>query len=939
MTAALCTIFFCSGAAALLFETLWFRQAGLLLGNTVWTSVLVTASFMAGLAVGNAFAITRAWRLARPLRFYARLEVMIAVTGVALVYGLPSLIPALAPLLSALSSGPAIDGFRIVSAFLLLVVPSSAMGATLPVLTRALAAADANFGRVLGRLYGWNTLGAVAGALASEAFLIHDLGVHGTALAAGGLNLFAAAAATVLDRRQPVLDVVAPDPATASLNRHATRIVASTFIAGGLLLALEIVWFRFLLLSVVATTVTFAVMLAVVLLGIAIGGLVASVCLSRWPLGHRHASAVALAGGIGVAVTYAAFDHALAPYGDNLIWAWPDVFVVSMKLMLPVCIASGVLFTFLGRALHDELGEETRAAGHLTLANTIGGMLGSIAAGFILLPLVGIERSLMLITLAYGLAAALVPGEAGHGRWMRASMWAVFAVVIALFPSGTMSARYMSRVATRWGREGGRVAAAKEGLTETVFIFRRDSLGEPLSWRLVTNGMGMSATDYVAHRYMGLFVWWPVAVRPEPHSALLISYGLGTTARALVETPSLKEIDVADVSADVLRMSGIVWADLRANPLRDPRVRVHVEDGRFFLLTTRTRYDLITAEPPPPKAAGIVNLYSQEYFALMRERLAEGGVVTYWLPVLQFRPPEALATIKAFCNVFKDCSLWSGIGHEWMLAGSRGASGGASAEQFSRQWSDPVVAARLKDAGLDSPEQLGALFLADAATLTGLTSTTLPLVDDHPYRLDPRNPGIFPSKFYDDMMDADGARQRFLASPLIRQLWPAALAERTVAAFDGQGAVNRISRFREGVSPVTTVEDIDAAIAARPPKSVILWYLGTSAEEVAIAERAAARGTEAPETFELRGAAAMAQGDYLQADSLLARAEPYAGQRAGLLRQWRVLSLGLAGEAAAAQKLFTESEPLIQGAGADRGNWEWLAARFHLAGSQSKPSS
>ncbi len=939
MTAALCTIFFCSGAAALIFETLWFRQAGLLLGNTVWTSVLVTASFMAGLAVGNAFAIRAAWRLPRPLRFYARLEVMIAVTGVALVFGLPSLIPALTPVLSALSSGTAIDAFRIVSAFLLLVVPSSAMGATLPVLTRALAARDRNFGRVLGRLYGWNTLGAVAGALGSEAFLIRELGVHGTALAAGGLNLFAAMASILLDRRQPHLEIAAPDPAKASLNRRATRIVASTFIAGGLLLALEIVWFRFLLLSVVATTVTFAVMLAVVLFGIATGGLVASVWLSRWPQGHRHASVAALAGGIGVAVTYAAFDRALAPYGDNLIWAWTDVFVVSMKLMLPVCIASGVLFTFLGRALHDELGEETRAAGHLTLANTIGGMLGSIAAGFVLLPLVGIERSLMLITLAYGLAAALVPAEAGRGRWLRAPMWALFAVVIALFPSGAMATRYLARVAARWGHEGGRIAAAKEGLTETVFIFRQDSLGEPLSWRLVTNGMGMSATDYTAHRYMGLFVWWPVAVRPEPRTALLISYGLGTTARALVETPSLREIDVADVSADVLRMSSIVWADPRANPLRDPRVRVHVEDGRFFLLTTQTRYDLITAEPPPPKAAGIVNLYSQEYFELMRERLAEGGVVTYWLPVLHFRPSEALAVIRAFCNVFLDCSLWSGIGHEWMLAGSRGASGGASAKQFSQQWSDPIVASRLKDAGLDSPEQLGALFLADAATLTGLAATTLPLVDDHPYRLDPRNPGLFPAKFYDGMMDANGARQRFLASPLIQQLWPATLAERTVGAFDAQGAVNRIARFHEGMSPMTTVRDLDAAIATRPPRSVILWYLGTSAEEVAIAERAAARGTEAPEAFELRGLGAMAQGDYATADTLLAKAEPYAGHRAGLLRQWRILSLGLAGETTAAEKLFTEAEARARSSPGDRANWEWLATRFHFVRSQPPPAS
>src|SRR5262249_52060774 len=148
-----------------------------------------------------------------------------------------------------------------------------------------------------------------------------------------------------------------------------------------------------------------------------------------------------------------------------------------------------------------------------------------------------------------------------------------------------------------------------------------------------------------------------------------------------------------------------------------------IEDGRFFLLASRDRYDLISGEPPPPKSAGIVNLYSQEYFRMMRERLREGGFASYWLPVIHLEPKESLAVIKGFCDVFEDCSLWTGFGHEWMLLGTRNAPGPVSEERFARQWSDPVVLPRLQAAGFGSPAQLGTTYLADALQLSRLMAT------------------------------------------------------------------------------------------------------------------------------------------------------------------------------------------------------------------------
>ena len=208
----------------------------------------------------------------------------------------------------------------------------------------------------------------------------------------------------------------------------------------------------------------------------------------------------------------------------------------------------------------------------------------------------------------------------------------------------------------------------------------------------------------------------------------------------------------------MLQLSAVAFPP-GSDPLDDPRVRIHIEDGRFFLSTAQPHYDIITSEPPPPKAAGIVNLYSQEYFQLIRDRLADGGIATYWLPVYQMEADESRAIIRAFCSAFEDCSLWTGQGLEWMLVGTRGARGPNNPERFASQWHDPVVRERLREAGLESPSQLGALFLADAKTLKELTADDPPLDDDHPHRFVAASARPSYSSQYRFLQGAHGGRE------------------------------------------------------------------------------------------------------------------------------------------------------------------------------------
>jgi spermidine synthase len=839
LKAVLAVAFFLSGAAALVLETLCFRQAGLALGNGVWASSIVLASFMGGLALGNALAARYGERGTHPLVAYALLEVVIAATGVTLVFTWPSLGPLLAPLFRVLLGVPfALNAARVLVAFVLMLVPAAAMGATLPLLARALGAREPSLGRLLGWLYGWNTLGAVAGAVAGEAVLVGWLGLRGSALFAGGLNLAAAVLAFSLASRLPAPTPHADEPAPPEPTPLAWRMLGTAFLCGASLLALEVVWFRVLSLFLVGTSLTFALMLAVVLLGIGAGGLLAWIWLRLDTRAERFLRPVILAAGALVVVTYSAFQDVA-----DLQWFAVSpvrVLALGLRLMLPVSLLSGIAFTLLGHRSHGGPGAVSGTVGRITLANTLGALVGSLLGGFVLLPLLGMERSFAVLAVLYGVAAFLLPGVGplpALGRVAQAAVLVLYALSLVLFPFGLMQKRYLAAIGERFGRDGSRIVAVREGPIETAMYLRRDLPSEPPVFRLITNGYSMSGTALASRRYMSVFAWWPSALHPDLQRALLISYGVGVTARALVTLPSLQRIDVVDISRVVLQMSSIPNPG-DTDPLKDPRVRVHVEDGRHYLQTSTTLYDLITGEPPPPHGAGVVSLYTREYFRLMRQRLAPGGIVTYWLPVNQLLAQDARAIVGAFCGAFADCSLWAGTSLDWMLVGTNGLAGPVPEERFSRPWKDERQRAAMAEVGLEVPEQLGALFIGDATYLKDLVGAAPPLVDDFPRRImaqATQQTAAVPVELLRRVADSQSARARFAASPYVAGLWPRGLRERTLDYFQWQHRIDEGFRTLAYWKPPSTegLPELDRLLTHTPLRTLALWSLGTGAREQA----------------------------------------------------------------------------------------------------------
>jgi spermidine synthase len=428
---------------------------------------------MCGLALGNGLASRFGWRIGRLMGVYAVAELTIGLSGIALTVILPLMTGVLAPVFRPFVDSPwIINPLRLATSFCLMLVPTTAMGATLPLLVKALGRWQKSFGAALGRfrLYGWNTLGAVVGVLAVEVFIVEWFGIRGAVLLAALLNVAAGLTALWLSRRSgeqgwwakgSVKRVTSP-----RLSPVGRRLLAAASLSGGALLILEVVWFRFLAMFVVTGSLAFCMMLAVVLLGVGTGGLVASKILERHEGASRFLPHIASASAICCVATYAGFQFGSETYSRAEDWI--SILEFSLRLVLPVSLLSGLLFTFQGAALREEVPDETRAAGLLTLANTLGATAGSFLAGFVLLPFLGMEASFFLVAVVYVLISMLLIkknilfGEQKEPRRLVGAV-VVLGIAIIAFPFGLMEKTYFPMSAKMFQADGSKTQRGRAG--------------------------------------------------------------------------------------------------------------------------------------------------------------------------------------------------------------------------------------------------------------------------------------------------------------------------------------------------------------------------------------------------------------------------------------------------------------------------------------------
>src|SRR3954451_21300682 len=337
--AVLCGVLFLSGTGALIFETLWLRLSGLAFGNSTWAAALILSSFMAGVGFGKALAASSRIRRWRPLHFYAVLEFVVAFFGCTIVFSLPVLGDFMPPVWQTLwNYQPTLLGLRFAVSFLILFVPTTAMGLTLPVIIEEPLLEETEFSRAIGFLYGSNTLGAMLGAVLGEAYLIGAFGLYGTSLAAAAAVCIAAVIAFLVAKFGAAVDVAEPEGSQRAVYsrfplrfhtsyRRPWRLLFVSFGTGLILLALEVIWFRFLRLYVVSLPIAFAVMLAVVLAGIGLGGIAAGAISRRSSRIHRLVSFLLLMAAIAVLLSYLLFPGELVKTaaGAFSLASWPQL--------------------------------------------------------------------------------------------------------------------------------------------------------------------------------------------------------------------------------------------------------------------------------------------------------------------------------------------------------------------------------------------------------------------------------------------------------------------------------------------------------------------------------------------------------------------------------------------------------------------------------------
>jgi spermidine synthase len=893
---------FVSGFSALVYQIVWVRALGRVFGTSTPAIATVVAAFMGGLALGGLAFGRRADRSPAPLRLYARVEVAIALSATAvtllLAYG-GGLLDGVARLTSA--AGP---GARAAVAFALVLAPTTVMGATLPVLTRALARAGA-VGGVLGFVYAANTAGAVLGALAPDALLVPTLGLTRTSLLASVGNLAVALVASRMTL------ATSPPPADAPADEPLPRAPLAVFVASGFCaMGWELLWSRVLEHLMAGLILGFSILLAVNLVSLAIGARLAAGRADRVDRPATVAAALLGLTAVAVVAPLAALDPAirfidgLFPRDPALLRVapsvtWAKTALFALWLELPACLLMGAAFPFVAAAA-VRARDAGRTSGRLYAWNTLAGVLGALATAFVLLPRAGTQgAALGLCALAAATALAVAARDAGPRRVVVGLCFAAVVVAAVGLPRDRLRSALL-------GFPPARAVYLREGATTTAAVVPHLAFGRAVSRELRTPGVSMSDTSFAARRYMGVMAHLPMFLARERRSALLICYGVGNTARSLLAHRDLARLDVVDLSREVIDASPHFAAVTSGDPLRDPRAHVVIDDGRHHLVTTRERYDVITSEPPPPNHAGVANLYAREYYRAARRVLRPGGALTQWFPLAQLASEETLAMVGAMAAEFPWVGLFYGYANQWLVVAME-APPRIDLDAWDARAAAAPIAADFRAMGVVGAEDLVGAWLQGDAGLRAAARDVRPVSDDFPSIQYPsraiRKPTEVPRGLVGDPRDVLALLAPGTSAPALSRAEAATAVMRAVARALPL-AVLAPPELRE----LTFGAALRPALAARPAHPAVLALLGLDDDRVAAARAAPSR----PDARFLLARRAFYAGDYARSAALLADVPPEAVGAAqhALLVGGSARALGRPDEAATAFREVARRTPV-----------------------------
>jgi spermidine synthase len=728
-TWALVVLPFCfalSGLAGIVYQIAWTRQFALVFGTTEVAITVVLAAYMAGLALG-AWLVQRILPfIDRPILAYATLELIIAASAVALV---PALIAASEWLLRSLNghqaSPPGTDQLAWISfvyaggAFAALAIPTVCMGATLPLLARQIVENDRQTGHRVGLLFTFNTVGAVAGALAGIYWMLPDMGLRRTVWWAAAANALAAALALTVarhsTRRRAGFSAAWAAASRASFSRPPAPawVLPLMFISGGVALFHEVLWTRLLSHVLGSSLHAFGIMLASFLGGLAFGAAAGAALAGdrRWAVPGFAISQMAC--GLAAASAYILVNRLLP---DNS--AMVSNTLLAAAILVPIAFFSGATFPLAVRILARRTEDAAPAAARVYAWNTFGAIIGALGGGFVLIPSLRFEGSIQLAvatSATLALAAALLLERTSRTLSIAVGVVAV-ATITTFWPPAPMS---LLRASPLQINNAGRMLYYGIGRSASVVVLEQNGA---LAFR--TNGLPEALVEMqgAAPKVSGEKWLVPLAIvaRPDTGSLLLVGYGGGVV---LDDVPaSVKRIDVIEIEPRVIDANIATRSLRRHDPLADQRLNIIINDARAALNLTTRRYDAIVSQPSHPWTAAASHLYTREFLLQSRAHLTDNGVFVQWMN-LSFIDESLLRSFAAtVLDVFADAQLYRPDPFTLVFVAGKGPNRNLlSGEAFPRF-------------GINTPEDLFVALAADGQALRKL-SQGAPLITDDRNRM------------------------------------------------------------------------------------------------------------------------------------------------------------------------------------------------------------
>ena len=690
--------FFISGVSGLIYEVVWTRMLGLVFGNTIFATSTVLTSFMAGLALGSYLSGRYADRIGRSLRTYAFLEIGIGVY----CFFVPLLIKLIAGIYLPLQRSLQLPFYsfsliRFTLCFFLLVIPATLMGATTPIFGRFYVERGERFGHGIGRVYALNTFGAFLGVILSGFFMIERLGVRNTINVAVAGNIGVAIVCLLIESwrvgKPESRKAGKPEaPTLSGIHRTILTMLMIGFgISGFAALVYEVAWTRILAMIIGSSVYAFSIMLATFLIGLALGSFLFSMVAKRRTISLFWFGAAELIIGFAAILTLPMFER--MPFysvrlfellGHNYAAMELSKFLLCSLVMFLPTILLGSLFPMVTQICTRDYSELGRKVGTIYSINTIGNIGGAFMSGFVLIPHIGVQNSVIfaaVLNIAVGCVLSFAHQSVKLKLRALVSVASIVVLALCIFMIPSWDRMIISSGPSVYAQQYAEAKTGNErrksisGLGEELLYYREGTEAtvavrkRPQTGAVVMSVNGKVDASNAGDMYTQLMIGHiPLLLSPDAETAMVIGLGSGVTLGAAAQYP-LTRIDCAEIEPAVVEASEFFKTENR-NVLEDPRVNLMVTDGRNHLAVNLHKYDVIISEPSNLWLAGTVNLFTLEFYQLCKERLAEDGVIIQWAHIYHMSSEDLKTVVNTFRTVFPHTSVWFTILGDIFMLGS-----------------------------------------------------------------------------------------------------------------------------------------------------------------------------------------------------------------------------------------------------------------------------